>query len=266
MPVSGGASVSRVSEAEFKRLAYAVTGLAFEVHSALGNLFSEEVYKRELARRCQRAGFRVGLETPVVLEHRGFRKELFIDLLVDDAAVFELKTLAAIGDVHRAQTLDYQFLADLNRAKLFNFRPDSLEHEFVSTTLTTRDRRQFRVNRDRWQPLDEQSAYFSELLIGLLGDWGAFLRLPRYYEAISHFFGGRESVVRSIPVLADGVQVSSQQVHLLNPGSAFKITAVERLDTVESQIRRFLKHTPLRAVQWANLYHHDLTLTTIVNR
>ena len=96
----------------------------------------------------------------------------------------------------------------------------------------------------------------------LLHDWGCFLLLPLYYEAMTHLLGGEERVIQEVPVVRQGIIVSKQRVHLLNKDTAFTITGNgDDMGTVEEHIRRFLSHTALQSVQWINLYHHDVTST-----
>ena len=82
--------------------------------------------------------------------------------------------------------------------------------------------------------------------------------------ALIHFFGGPGRVIQEIPVIRDGHQLTTQRVHLLDPATAFKLTALGTgLNTVEEHLRRFLHHTKLNAIQWVNLHEHDVTFTTL---
>jgi hypothetical protein len=75
-----------------------------------------------------------------------------------------------------------------------------------------------------------------------------------------------KEVVREIPVGRDGQELSYQKAHLLNQNTAFKLTAVgDHLDAVEEHLQRFLHHTQLRALQWANIHRHEIQLTTLLN-
>jgi len=140
----------------------------------------------------------------------------------------------------------------------------SVEHEFVSTTLTPADRKRLTIHRDRWRATGSQSVKFCELLLALLNDWGAFLQLPLYYDGLMHFFGGPDEVIRDISVIREGREVTRQQVYLLDPQTAFKLTAVDsQLGMIEEHLRRFLHHTKLQAIQWVNLHQHDVIFTTL---
>jgi GxxExxY protein len=267
MPIEVGAEPRVVSEEEFKSIAYAVTGVAFQLHKEYGSLFAEKLYKVELAAECRKLGLTpVEVELPITVSRHDFRKEYFVDLLVVGSALFELKVAAALNDDHRAQTLNYLFLTGLPRAKLINLGAASVQHEFVSTTLTPADRQRFTVHRDRWKATGSPSQRFQDLLIELLTDWGCFLQLSLYYDALVHFFGGPDQVIQEIPVVRDERQVATQRVHLLDPDTAFKLTAVaEGLDTLEKHLRRFLRHTKLKGIDWVNLHHQEVTFTTLTS-
>jgi GxxExxY protein len=268
MPISVDTDVGNLAEEYFKEVAYAVTGVAFTMHNEYGSFFAEKLYKFEIAAECRKLGFRrVEVEVPIHVTYAGFRKDYYADLLIDGGALLELKVVQALTEEHRAQTLNYLFLMGLQRAKLLNLGAASVQHEFVSTTLSLSDRKDFAVGMARWKPIHDYGDRFSELMIGLLNDWGCFLQLPLYYEAITHFFGGEENVIRDTPVIRDGVEVTTHKVHLLTPDTAFKVTAVgDHLETVEEHMRRFLHHTPLRTIQWVNLYQHDVTFTTLSDK
>ena len=54
-------------------------------------------------------------------------------------------------------------------------------------------------------------------------------------------------------------------MRLITPESGLKLTTFsEPLDTFTINTRKLLRHTPLKTIQWANLTHNDVTLTTIL--
>lgn len=265
MPIEVQGELRRLSEFEFLRLAYAVTGAAFVLHKEYGSMFREKLYKIELAAECQKLGLTpVAIELPIRIWWNDFSKDYFVDLIVGGGALFELKVLAALAEEHRAQTLNYLFLTGLPRAKLFNLGTPRLEHQFVSTTVTPAERRRLNVQAERWRATGTASVRFHEMLLDLLEDWGAFLQIAVYYDALIHFFGGPEQVIQEISVFRDGRQVATQRVRLIDPSNAFKLTALNNgLDTVEEHLRRFLRHTALDAIHWVNLYQHNVTFNTL---
>ncbi len=114
----------------YKDLSYKVVGLGMEVHNKLGSGFLEKVYENALmvllARNeilaQQRAPVRVYFDGEVVGEY-------YADILVDDKIILELKTLDKIGDVHRAQVLNYLRATGRKLAMIFNFGRNGFEYE-----------------------------------------------------------------------------------------------------------------------------------------
>ncbi len=101
----------------------AVIQAAMRVHSVLGRGLLETAYKRCLALELRNRGLRVEeeLEFPVVYE--GVRLELAyrIDLLVNGVVIVEVKAVAKLLPVHRAQLLSYLKLSSHKIGLLINF-------------------------------------------------------------------------------------------------------------------------------------------------
>lgn len=98
-------------------------------------------------------------------------------------------------------------------------------------------------------------------------DWGAFLDPILYRDAYVHFLGGEACVSREIVVQSNGEPIGTQLMHMLTEDIAFSITAsIHRPESVFEHQRRFLEHTPLRALQWINLNHHKIELRTIITK
>ncbi len=265
--VESNRAIQRLPENIFREIAYVVTGGAMEVHNRYGRFFGERTYKYELATECLRRGLgNVEVEVPIRVSFEDFEKPYFMDLLIDGGALFELKVADGLASEHVNQTLNYLYLSELNRGKVFNFGVERLQGRFVSTRLTLSRRRQYTAIAQQWQPVCAEGDRFRQLIHGLLDDWGGFLSLPAYQDAVTHFFGGEDHVIRPVAVVRDGKEITIQPVHLLCPGVAFKLTALpDRLEVVEEHMRRFLHHTKLRAIQWVNFYHHDIRFTTLLN-
>jgi hypothetical protein len=71
-------------------------------------------------------------------------------------------------------------------------------------------------------------------------------------------------VVREINIDSAGELVGTQKMHLVDDDIAFSVLAsTHRPALVLEHQRRFLKHTPLRAIQWINLNHQQIEFRTI---
>jgi GxxExxY protein len=264
MPIRCSQQFEWIEEDEFRALDYRVMGYAFAIHNDLGPVFNEKVYQHALAASCARGGFDVQTELPIAVEFGSFKKLLYIDLIVEGKTIYELKTATTLTPAHYTQALNYLLLAGGRHGKLVNFRPNSVEHKFVSTTLTDEERRRLTYSMDRWNSIDSDSRWFKDIVIELLDDWGGFLDIQLLYDAICHFRDGEEQVIQPIEVHHNGCSLGTQRAHLLSPTVAFKISAVTK-DVVgyEKHLRRLLAHTTLTSIQWVNLDHHTVRFVTL---
>lgn len=253
-----------IGQEEFAQLDYRVMRHAFECQNQLGRLCEELIYRNDLAARLQAAGLSALKEVSVTVAHRNFAKTYSLDLVVANAGIYELKTTLALVGAHEAQLLNYLFLCGSHHGKLINFRPAQVESRFINTTLTQDERRQFAVERDDWQERDQTDQVFRENLLSLLKDWGCWLDLTLYTEALVHFAGGEGRVVHLLPLSRGEVSLGKQCFHLLNPETAFRVTALtEGTADYEHHLRSLLRLSPLRTLQWVNLARQRVQLVSL---
>lgn len=268
MPIRTRFQVRHISREEFYDLDYQVMGIAFEIHNEFGPFCDEKIYQVELAERCQKRSLgTVDLEEPIYVSCHGFSKNYYIDLLLNHSVMYELKTAPALTNDHKKQAINYLLLAGLNCGKLINMGTASVQHEFVSTTMTPQERYQFMIHDQHWNNLDQDSEWMKQTMVELLSEWGAFLDTNLFYEAIEFYRGGKENVIKKVDIKKDERILGEQKVHLLNSKTAFKISAAKRyVAHYEQHLRLFLRHTSLMAIQWINFSNHDITFKTILNR
>jgi GxxExxY protein len=260
MPINLRQPIRRLSQAEFGELAYSVMGCVFQIHRDLGRFFDEKIYKRELAHRHRG----VQLEVPIEVTHATFTKLHYIDVLVDSGGPFEFKTVEVLTPRHSAQLLHYMLLAELGHGKLVNLRRESVEHEFVNSTLMLQDRTRFKVSDSRWSAKSPGAQDFHAALVALLRDWGTGLDLLLYEEALTHLLGGDARVLADVEVCTPAYKLGHQKMRLAAPGAAFCLTALPEPDPdYKSHARRLLRHTELQAIHWANITLGSVTFTTI---
>jgi GxxExxY protein len=265
MPIQIDTEIMVLSQVEFHELAAKLLGIVFDVHNQFGRFLDEALYKSEIAARWETAGFGVAArEVQINVSHETFRKNYFLDLLFNHGLLLEAKVAEALISAHRAQGLNYLFLGGMQHALLVNLRPERVEHEFLSTTLTPVDRREFSFVDAGWRAVNDESGFLREKLGELLADWGAFLEIGLYREALTHFLGGAERVVGTVPVHSGERLLGKQEVHFLTADTAFALTAVPRnRAAMQDHQYRFLKHTPLKFIQWINFNRHNIELTTL---
>jgi len=264
MPITCPRELRRLTEEEFDEVDYRVMGHAFACQNELGRLCEEEAYQRDLQARLLANGFRdVQIEVPVTVSHAGFSKTYSIDLVADHA-VYELKATAALLPEHQAQLLNYLFLLGVPRGKLVNFRPPKVDGCVHATRISPEARRQVNLDTTRWRDVTPECATLRETMGELLADWGAFLEVALYQEALTHLLGGESSVAQRVPLHRNGLALGTQRFHVHSPGTAFRVTAVsDGAEGIEAHLRRLLALTDLQAIQWINLDHADIRLVTL---
>lgn len=265
MPIEIPSDIRALDQEEFHALDRKLMRIVFDVHNEFGRFLDEKLYKREMAARWIESGLgQAEQEVIVSVRHESFVKELRMDLLFNGGLMLEAKAAETIVAAHRAQSLNYLLMAGLHHGKLVNFRPIRVEHEFVSTRLTPELRRRFEVNDADWCAISKECDWLHSTLTKLLEDWGAFLEVNLYREAITHFLGGPDRVIQPVAVHSGKKVIGEQSVHRLNRHSAFAFTAVTReQESMREHQRRFMNHTPLEYIQWVNFNHHKIEFTTL---
>ncbi len=261
MPIELRENFRVLDQKAFGAIAYEVMDQAFEVHNKLGRFFEEEAYQQELVNRFHGRAIK---EIGVLVKYADFCKPYSIDLLFDDGAIFELKTVDRLADVHRAQLLNYLLLTGSHHGKLLNFRRERVEHEFVNTSLTHADRVNFEVDDSAWNSAIGRASEIGGFVEGFLRDWGTGLERQLYVDALTHFLGGKEHVEQETDIVSDGRKLGRQRVRLAGTNAAFKFTTLSgSLENYESHAERFLKHIDLKYLLWFNVALHTVTMKTL---
>ncbi len=265
MPISVGLRTNPISYNDFHLLDYEVMGIVFTIQRELGRFWNEKIYQNELAYRCQKAGYdNVATEVPLRVSYEDFIKVYYMDLLVNNA-LYELKTAKTLNSEHEKQTINYLMLTGLNHAKLINMSPPSVQHRFVSTKITPDKRFNFSVDDDQWVELDDDSIWLKQIIKSLLNEWGTFLDITLFYDAILHFRGGEEAVIKMIDAWQGSRHLGRHKTYLINSDISFKISSVTKDEKkYENQCRRFIQHTSLKALHWININHNKALFETIL--
>lgn len=264
MPIEVFGEVQAVSNEEFHRLDEQFLGIVYDIHNEYGRFLKEPLYQEEIAHRARRHGLTVAREFRIRVSHHSFVKDYFVDLLVNGGVPVETKVVDSLAKTHDAQLLNYIFLLGVQHGSLINIRPPKVERRFVSTTLTPAARKQFQIQEIEWKEPTEEFTRFRTILSDLLNDWGAFLDFRLYWESLVHLLGGEDKVVRKQTVFAGERIVGQQAVHHLGDDHAFSISAIKSgHNNMIAHFRRFLRHTELRAMAWANLNGGNIEFTTI---
>jgi GxxExxY protein len=264
MPIHCPVTIPCLSADEFEEIDYRVMGHAYASQNELGRLCDECAYEADLKQRLLADGFQsVQTQVPVAVTHQDFSKTYRLDL-IGDHALYELKAESTLVGEHETQLLNYIFLLGLGRAKLLNFRPPKVQGKIVATSLTHEKRRRFTATIERWNDLTPSCAVLRQRMLDLLDDWGAFLDLALYQEALVHFLGGAGNVERRVSLHREKIDLGGQRMLAHAPGVALRMTAfTENQSQIEPHLRRLLVLTELKPIQWINLNHAIIEFTTI---
>ena len=255
-----------LAQEDFHAIDRRATGLEFDVHNELGRFFDETVFQRELASRCRDAGFETHREVLVRAMHNGFFKDYYLDLLIAPGATYELKATDQLTAGNEKQVINYLLLTGQSHGKLFNFRPASIEYRFVSTMLTVDDRRKFVIIDEDWEPTGAQSSGIPHVLSELLQDWGCFLDVNLYRDALLHFLGGSKALQKAVPVRTRYGEVGTQKLHVLDDRSILHVSAVSRhAKSYLTHLHRLLNNTALENLHWINFNKRHITLQTLTH-
>ena len=100
-----------------------VIGAAIEVHRVLGPGLLESVYELALCHELDLRGVehQRQIELPVVYKGTPLDCHFFMDLVIPDRLVVELKTVDKLHPIHEAQLLTYMKLSGIRLGLLLNF-------------------------------------------------------------------------------------------------------------------------------------------------
>ena len=260
MPISLPKVVRILTQSEYHELNHQVLDVVFRIHNEYGWLCDEAVYKGAIAESWSRVG-RVEREVPLHFTHKGFSKTYYLDLLFEDGLMLEAKTVDRLNDTHRAQALNYLLAAGMHHGTLVNLRNARVKHQFVSTRLTPEARRDIRIRAENWRH-GAAAGRLADCAEALLRDWGAYLEVSLYREAIAYLLHLGEPV--PVDIYGNGSVVGRQRMFLLPEDAALACTALRKnLDAMDDQFRKLLRHTKLRFIHWLNFNQNTLELTTI---
>ena len=106
-----------------------IIGCAVKVHSAVGPGVYESVYYECMTYELSRPGFehsRLQRAVPIVYRGVQLTARYYVDLIVENIVVVELKAVSTLADIHARQVLTYLKLTGLPVGLLINFNVPKL--------------------------------------------------------------------------------------------------------------------------------------------
>ena len=118
---------------KLRELAAQVGQIAYGVHEYFGNGLLEKVYESALEHRLVKAGYKVERQKPLkVFDEDGFCVgDYFVDMLVDDKLIVELKAVKTLAPEHFAQILNYLKISHNPVGLIINFGSYKFERRTI---------------------------------------------------------------------------------------------------------------------------------------
>ena len=115
---------------ELNDLTEKIIGCAIKVHRVLGPGLLESAYEVCLVHELRKAGLKAERQValPVIYEGLRLDADYFIDILVEDTVVLELKSVEHLLPIYEAQLLTYLKLANKKLGLLINFNVTLLKN------------------------------------------------------------------------------------------------------------------------------------------
>lgn len=115
-----------------KDLSYKIVGILFDVHNRLGGDFEEKYYQRAVEKLLDinKLKFNRELKADISFEGNNIGK-YFLDFLIEDKIVLELKTVPKLLPIHFRQVRSYLKIKNLELGILANFRGNRLLYKRI---------------------------------------------------------------------------------------------------------------------------------------
>lgn len=109
-------------------LSYIITGILFKVYNKLGPLYQEKYYQRAIEKELQSQEIPFIREKSVSIGYEDSNiGRYFLDFLIDNKIVLEIKVIKFIHPKYIQQVLAYQNKLQIRLGIIANFRKDKLE-------------------------------------------------------------------------------------------------------------------------------------------
>jgi GxxExxY protein len=125
-----------MTEMELDKITEKIIGCAYRVSNNLGIGFVEKVYENAHAHEMRKDGLRVVQQHPIKVVYDGIIVgEFFVDLLVEDRVLVELKAVSELTSEHLAQALNYLRASRLPACLLINFGKPRIQIRHLHPSL-----------------------------------------------------------------------------------------------------------------------------------
>lgn len=116
----------------YPELSYQLMGILFKVHNKLGPNYQEKYYQRAIAEELNSQGFKYKREKMVPVRYANKNIDrYFLDFVIEDKIVLEVKVGEFFKRKYLTQVLDYLSATNLKLAILVSFRGEKLFYKRI---------------------------------------------------------------------------------------------------------------------------------------
>lgn len=122
-----------ITQKHINDLSYKIVGCAIEVHKELGPGLLENVYEKCMIEELLAQNLEVKEQVAVTIKYKGKQVDanLYIDLMVSELVIVELKAVEKLLPIYKAQLLTYLKLTGKPKGLLINFNSENITKELV---------------------------------------------------------------------------------------------------------------------------------------
>ena len=121
---------------EYAEITEKIIGCAYRVYNRMGFGFAESVYENCLMIELGKAGLEYESQKPITVCYEGKNVgDFFVDLLVEDRVIIELKSVRHLAQRHEVQLVNYLVATGKDVGLLLNFGEERVEVKRKVRTL-----------------------------------------------------------------------------------------------------------------------------------
>lgn len=130
--MKNSANTTNTKRLIYPELSYKIMGILFDVHNRLGGSFEEKYYQRAVEKllKLNKINFNKELKADISFEGDKIGK-YFLDFLVENKIIVELKTVPELLPIHFRQVRSYLKVKNLELGILANFRSKRLIYKRI---------------------------------------------------------------------------------------------------------------------------------------
>ncbi|PIU99379.1 GxxExxY protein [Candidatus Wolfebacteria bacterium CG03_land_8_20_14_0_80_36_15] len=125
-----------MAEVIYLELSYKIIGLAFRVFNELGYGMNEKHYQKAFVKELEQEGINFEREKPVIINYKDKTiGKYFLDFVIDNKIIVELKIRPRIGYTHIKQVFSYLRTTGYKLAILIYFTREGVKYRRVLNSL-----------------------------------------------------------------------------------------------------------------------------------